>query len=85
MDECAWGATAVIAPLYQQLNLNPERRDCDEVYAECHVRHGVAPEGFTGEDCAEWLSSGNCSTPLGHPEGSEEAELMNADGFNPSY
>jgi hypothetical protein len=48
MDRCAVGTTALIEPLYAAQVQNPHKVDLDQLTAQCLVRKGVAPKGYTG-------------------------------------
>jgi hypothetical protein len=42
-----------IDELYRTMQVNPENRDWHSLVAECLVREGLAPPGFSGEDYRE--------------------------------
>jgi hypothetical protein len=50
LDGCARGTTALIEPLYGDLVQNPNKKDLMLVFAECFVRKGVAPHGYSSGD-----------------------------------
>lgn len=52
-DSCRESTLAHIEPLYAALVWNPEKKDWDELYAECLVDRGVVTEPFSGADYRE--------------------------------
>lgn len=50
LSDCARGTTRQIQSLYEAVRINPAHEDPDDLIAACLRRHGLAPEGFTGQD-----------------------------------
>lgn len=50
-QECSKGTGYLdISMLYASMHSNPQNEDFPELIAECLVRHGAVPEGYTAED-----------------------------------
>jgi hypothetical protein len=58
--QCSLDWMGPIEELYDRQVNNPENRDPFDIVAECLVREGFAPEGFTGKDYLEFVEA--------HPE-----------------
>lgn len=50
---CREGTVALIEPIYVDSVINPDALEPSDAIAACLVRHGVVPEGFTGDDFDE--------------------------------
>jgi hypothetical protein len=50
LSECSQGTIGGIGDLYAQMKVNPAKLEYNELYAQCLVRRGIVPEGFTGDD-----------------------------------
>ncbi|MDR0436472.1 MAG: hypothetical protein LBH11_06935 [Propionibacteriaceae bacterium] len=48
--DCSHEWTGVAESLYWDMRSNPNNEDWDDLVAQCLVRHGLVPKGFTGED-----------------------------------
>jgi len=53
-----------VEQLYYETTRNPQRQNWDDLVANCLVRKGLAPDGFTGEDYQN-LSEQNTTTVTG--------------------
>ncbi|WP_124774971.1 hypothetical protein [Micromonospora inaquosa] len=48
-EECRKGTIALVEPIYVDRLMNPEKKNIDQLLADCLVRSGVAPEGYSAE------------------------------------
>jgi hypothetical protein len=49
-DTCAKGTTLLVEALYVARSRNPQRRDEDDLVADCLIRRGLAPKGFSAAE-----------------------------------
>lgn len=66
------GTGPTISGLYEQQVINPEKKDMDQLIADCLVRVGLVAEGFDAQDYREFIaansatcSNGVCTLPDG--------------------
>ena len=52
MHTCARGTTSLIEGLYDDKLMNPRKQNLDDLTAECLVRKGLAPKGYSGAQFA---------------------------------
>lgn len=50
LDACTSATMGEVLPLYQRLHRNPQNQDEASAMAECLVRVGLAPAGYTADD-----------------------------------
>lgn len=68
-----------IAQLHRITTLNPDNTDWDTLVAQCLVRRGLAPEGFTGRDYREISEYGLERITIGPDDSVEDAIAATAD------
>ncbi|GAA3590134.1 hypothetical protein GCM10022198_12530 [Klugiella xanthotipulae] len=65
--ECGKQSIALIEPLYMLARDNPQAKDMNDVRAECLVKKGIAPSGFTGNELKAILDSKENTTSVNSP------------------
>lgn len=79
LSECLSGTTEVIEPLYVELVTNPDKRDLNDLIAECLVAFGVVQAPFTGADYIEQSQSGEFNLRImDDPDGARCEQNPNA-------
>lgn len=81
-EECSIGTTYLVGSLYDQMATNPNNGDFIEMIAQCLVRKGVYPEGFTGEDYLEIAQSAG-TLPADDPFFSAESAACESNPSGP--
>jgi hypothetical protein len=73
-DRCREEWMGNIDTLYQTVTTNPNNEDWSGLVAACLTRHGLAPEGFTGQDYDDFLAEGSShhEVTAGGPEARSE-------------
>lgn len=54
-EECQQTTLWVLDPLYASITSDPNHEGYSAIFAECFVRHGLVPEGFTADDVDDWF------------------------------
>ncbi|WP_143193866.1 hypothetical protein [Micromonospora sp. CB01531] len=76
-DECRKGTLALIEPIYVDRLMNPEKKDLDQLQADCLVRAGVAPKGYSGDQLAADRAKSFSDTSFGPDNPAVPACLSN--------
>lgn len=74
----------LIIGLYTLVKMNPDNRDPYEVMAECLVRVGIRPDGYSSSDYAEEYESGKILQEYESPDASDEAKRFWECNSDPS-
>lgn len=78
LAECPAGTIDVIEPLYASMVKNPQKRDLNDLLAECLVAVGVVEPPFTGKDYARGSQGSEFNLRvMDDPDGAKCEETLN--------